>query len=825
MSNHMQPDVALIAIQHKLEQEALDRGAERYRKALEKGEDTMPPGMKLIKAATKPMAAALQTLIDDTLAGRPGKHTNVVKFLSQFDPEVAAFVTIKVVLSLCAKPTMQQAVAAAIGRTLEDSLNWDAIRSENPRLYDKLIEQLSIASNAKYKHVVMRNAQNRLKIDVIDWGISERVRMGSTLLHFAITTTGLFEERVMGSGKDSKIIICATEETLKWLEDAHTRCELMSPATLPMVVKPRAWTTPTNGGFLRPELALTMIKTSNEAYLEEVSNWDMPLVYRAVNALQDTGWCVNTGVLTVAAELWERGGRCAGMPSRENLPLPPKDFPADATSDDDRVKDWKRRAAEVYQANIYTLSKRVAVSEKLAIAARFAEFDQFFYPYTLDWRGRAYPVASHLSPQGDDLSKALLRFAEGMPLGESGAYWLAVHGANCFGIDKVPFDERVQWVQDNHDMILECALSPLEGSRKWMNAGSPFQFLAFCKEWLGFTMQGEAFVSHIPVSWDGSCNGLQNYSAMLRDPIGGAATGLVPSHKPSDIYTEVKNVSARMIEDLAKQDHEVAKRWVGKMERRLTKRNTMTVPYSVSVMGMRDQQLAEFSKMVEERREKLARVVGTAEEAAAKAALEDAQSWGWEDAMFLAKTNYEAIGNVVVAARQAMDWLKEASRVAARGALPIHWETPSGFPVLQHYRKSVGKRLDFTVAGKRYQMMLQKEGEQLDTRKQAAGIAPNFIHSLDAAHLMRTINYCMDAGMTSFAMVHDSYGARAGESETLAQLLRQAFVDQYEGDVLARFRDHLIEQLPPELADELPPLPKMGALDLQGVLKSDYFFA
>lgn len=99
MSKHMKPE--LVAVQHQLEQEALDRGAARYRKALERGEDTMPPGMKLIKAATKPMAEAVQTLITDTLSGRAGKLTNVVKFLSQFDPEIASYITIKTVLAMC----------------------------------------------------------------------------------------------------------------------------------------------------------------------------------------------------------------------------------------------------------------------------------------------------------------------------------------------------------------------------------------------------------------------------------------------------------------------------------------------------------------------------------------------------------------------------------------------------------------------------------------------------------------------------------------------------------------------------------------------------
>ena len=38
---------------------------------------------------------------------------------------------------------------------------------------------------------------------------------------------------------------------------------------------------------------------------------------------------------------------------------------------------------------------------------------------------------------------------------------------------------------------------------------------------------------------DGSCNGLQNFSAMLRDEVGGKAVNLIPSDKPQDVYMEV----------------------------------------------------------------------------------------------------------------------------------------------------------------------------------------------------------------------------------------------------------------------------------------------
>lgn len=83
-------------------------------------------------------------------------------------------------------------------------------------------------------------------------------------------------------------------------------------------------------------------------------------------------------------------------------------------------------------------------------------------PHNLDFRGRAYPIPPHLSHIGDDLSRALLKFAEGKELGERGLRWLKIHAANLFGYDKANFEERVTWVDEHFDQIKECATNPLE---------------------------------------------------------------------------------------------------------------------------------------------------------------------------------------------------------------------------------------------------------------------------------------------------------------------------------------------------------------------------
>jgi len=801
-------NAARLDQQMELEAMAVEMGVARYRAALERdGTAGLPPGQQLLRAAIAPMETAIRNWLKETSEGLASRNAGVFYFLNQFEPEVLAFLTAQVVLSHIGDfhPLTRSAVSLAM--SLEAAVNMEAICAANPKLGKKVAKVIETKGQTRNIAVFIRKGAELADVKAIQWDTSTRIRVGTLLLDVFANSTGLvtIETYPMKGGKTVNKLR-PTESCMKWLQESHARCELLSPVRMPMVCRPRDWTNPFNGGYLTHALRQPMVKTRNKGYLQELKEWDMPWVYAAINAVQATEWAVNLEVLEVMRVLWERGHSISCLPAREDHTMPHKPWNEGTEAPEpDILQAWKVQAAITHEANGKLVSKRLQLVQKLWTAEQMLERgNRFHFVYTLDWRGRMYPVASGLSPQGDDCAKGLLRFANSSELSDEGAYWLAIHGANSFGVDKVSFEERIEWVEAHQDMILAAAADPL-GSSEWQDADSPFVFLAFCFEWarlqehVNAGLPESAFRSNIAVAFDGACNGLQNFSAMLRDPVGGAATGLVPGHKPADIYSEVARATQRLIDRDAKEGSEQAQRWVGKMSRKLAKRNTMTVPYGVTRRGMRDQLYSEMDDVP-------SAVRGL-------------------DAAYLAACNYEAIGEVVVAARQAMDWLKEAAKVAASNGLPVRWTTPAGLLVVQDYRDPIGAMLDFKVMGRRYQLMIEKEGDKLNTRKQSLGISPNFVHSLDAGHLMRTVLFCAADGITSFAMIHDSYGVPAGQAGALRDNLRAAFVEQYSGDVLASFRDQLIEQLPPELAAELPELPPMGDLELEQVKQSEYFFA
>jgi DNA-directed RNA polymerase len=176
--------------------------------------------------------------------------------------------------------------------------------------------------------------------------------------------------------------------------------------------------------------------------------------------------------------------------------------------------------------------------------------DTFYLPHNMDFRGRAYTVAPHLSHIGSDLSRALLTFAESRPLGERGLFWLKVHVANLTGVDKVSFDDRVAFTEQNlhhvHDTATNPFGPPLNGAsvKWWRGTDNPWQTLAVCMELHDALESGDPinFESSLPVHQDGTCNGLQHYAALGSDVEGATAVNLcsVPgSDRPSDVYMRV----------------------------------------------------------------------------------------------------------------------------------------------------------------------------------------------------------------------------------------------------------------------------------------------
>ena len=119
-----------------------------------------------------------------------------------------------------------------------------------------------------------------------------------------------------------------------------------------------------------------------------------------------------------------------------------------------------------------------------------------------------------------------------------------MHLANLFGYNKITLRQRVQWVDDNMEKVLDSARRPLDGLRWWSTAEEPFQALAAILEIVAAIESGDpsSYNCSLPIHQDGSCNGLQHYAALGRDEAGAIAVNLMPHSTPQDVYSKVLDI-------------------------------------------------------------------------------------------------------------------------------------------------------------------------------------------------------------------------------------------------------------------------------------------
>lgn len=811
-----------IRRQLDLEEEGRRIGAARYKQdrlpwKMEDGgpreeEANLPPGQQLMKLAVEPTAALLREKIEAANNGKAGRRHSAIKWLEEASPEEVAYLATRVALNASVARSTFQTATRQLGEAIIDHVEMEVFAKKNRAGYRGLVKAQSGKTRGSKKwqkaiRSLLENEEVRKDIDV-----SEKMHLGALALETLIEATGLFEvELTPVSPRDKQYLLRPTELVEDWLERQHARCELLDPMLMPMVVRPRRWRTPFVGGYLGPVVGRRLVKSPNRAYQDLLATTSMPLVYEAVNHVQETPWRINRAILDVMREVWDSGGSIAGLPPRDDYPLPPKPADMDLPEHEGALKTWKREAALVHEENAQLRARRLGMQQRLWIAERFVDEPTIYFPHSMDFRGRVYPMpATGVHPQADDAGKALIEFAHGLPVGSTGGYWLAVHIANLFGVDKVSFKDRVEWTYAHAKDLIDSATDPLDGGRFWTTADSPWMALAAAIDFVGFLADGEAHVSRLPIPLDGSNSGLQHFSAMLRDPVGAKAVNLIPSGNPQDVYAEVAAVAQAFVD--ADTDPASVPWKNGKVTRKVAKRPTMTFVYSATRFGMQDmilQTLREIDADNATRNEPPH--LGGADNYAA--------------ALYLSHVMFEAVSSVVSAASGAMEWLRRVAKVAVQANEPIRWTTPDGLPVEQSYREVYGKRVKVHWQGRPVFVTLAVEGSRMNGRGQVNGIAPNFVHSLDAAHLRAVARGAKAAGIDYLAVIHDSFGTHAARTDELVGILRETLVDQYRRDWLDELRTEIANKLPDDLVEQLPVLPAKGTLDLNDIQHSPYVFA
>lgn len=819
----------LFAQQAQLEQDMTDRGVARFLKAIARAkEDGMEEetnyGKRLVGESALKLAAAIGAWQSDMEAGSARRHGQAYPLMSGVDPKVLAVIALRTTLSRMSSDITYTALIIEIGRRVEDESRLIMLKDEaKTGFVATVVDGIRKRGREDYRRFYAKRMAERV-IDWINWSETMQAHVGGLLLDMLMTVTGLVTTEVRSTGRAPRIktikYVVASPTVLQWVSDSVDAAKFMAPDYAPMIVHPIDWEPGVVGGYLtqfvRP---LKLVKGASAGLTAELDERQMEVVYSSINSIQSTPWAVNKKVLAVMMEAWQNNARFECMPSRTELETPPKPF--DIDTNEEARREWKNKAFAVHRQNASLIGKRLQFSKVMQQANEYADREAIYFPHQLDFRGRVYAVTT-LCPQGSDNTKSLIHFARGKALGDSGITWLAIHGANLAGVDKVSYQDRVDWVEAHTDQIVACAEDPFN-NRWWSEMDSPWQFLAFCFEWQGVQLEGENYESHLPIAMDGSCSGLQHFSAMLRDPIGGAAVNLTPAEKPADVYgTVAKAVNDKLEAAICGADEDqkrLAAEWLRfGVNRKVCKRSVMTLAYGSKQFGFAQQILEDT---VQPAIDSCVCVVGQHDPEL------DAAPWvsPTDACNYLAKLIWEAVNEVLVAAGEAMRWLQKVASVVAKSDLPVTWSTPTGFLVQQNYRDSTSRQVKLTLGTKVVKIRIRDMQEQIDARKQASSIAPNFVHSCDAAHLQLTVVRAREAGVEDFAVIHDSFGTHAADAQLLFAAVRGAMVEMYETvDVIETFRQDAMAQLVGVTA-ELPECPPKGTLDLNLINQSLYCFA
>uniref|UniRef100_A0A8C2I2Z3 DNA-directed RNA polymerase n=1 Tax=Cyprinus carpio TaxID=7962 RepID=A0A8C2I2Z3_CYPCA len=363
---------------------------------------------------------------------------------------------------------------------------------------------------------------------------------------------------------------------------------------MPMLCPPVPWTSPKSGTYLLTPTKLmrsTDGAIQHQLLLEKSQDEDLHAVLDSLNQVGNCPWKINKPLLDIIISIFNDKGSdklCIPPPLSE-APEVPRFNPHDPSYTQAEKAYMKREGLKAKKKVSEMHSLRMDALYKLSIANHMRD-KIFWFPHNMDFRGRTYPRQPYFNHLGSDVTRGLLLFAEGRPLGPKGLDWLKIHLVNLTGLKKrSSLVGRLEYAESIMEDILDSADHPLYGRKWWMNADEPWQALACCMEIANASRSPDhtKFISYFPVHQDGSCNGLQHYAALGRDMIGATSVNLMPCELPQDVYSGV----AQQVEEFRARDAEkglkIAQVLEGFISRKVVKQTVMTVVYGVTRYGGR----------------------------------------------------------------------------------------------------------------------------------------------------------------------------------------------------------------------------------------------
>lgn len=407
--------------------------------------------------------------------------------------------------------------------------------------------------------------------------------------------------------------------------------------------------------------------------------------------------------------------------------------------------------------------------------------NEFYFPVTMDTRGRMYYRGGLLSPQGVDFCKAAFQFANFKPLGKHGFKAIALHTANVCGMDKESINDRVRWVQDNWETIM--SIKTHRDIRKNFPSADVFQALVACQELYrlaGLTGDWEERTSNLVCHMDGTCNGLQHMAAITGDRETAKAVNCVKStydDVPADVYGLVAKAAEQHATGTPLE-------LIKKYGRGMAKNPVMVTSYGATESTIK----SNIAKYLSTKGENMT----NSEE--------------------VGDSYLDAISETAGAVTQLTEALSTRVQFAvADGMKKFTWRTADGFIASTRYEDDEHMTVRVGLFHTRKRNM---GAAPIDARKTAQAMTPNFVHSIDATHLRLVVTACDHELVT----VHDSIGSHPCDYFATASMVRQKFA------IVHNCYD-AIGDLCGSMKQPVPEFPRNGDYNAKEALQSAYIFS
>jgi len=806
-----------------LEQEARDIASSKiYRDlatAVRQGRfDETVYGNALLKTYYLPIQSKIEEYLDSDLKGFTKQTQNYVKLLCN-DSKLLAYITLQTIVKVLAQKNNNvkpATLARAITNNLRIQQTFNTANEFNPKLIAYLGNEYRRASARRKRSLMEKHLLEYQDTHNVNTSSME-VKAGSVLIELVIQAgVGLIETKKVWEKRSSKyplLFVSFTDEVISSLANSY-----YIPDTIalypPMLVPPTDWTELKKGGYLSVDFSFVKLKGKGRKVLQ---NADFSKPMSAINKLQRTAWRVNKKIADIIYDVYDNnvidpsspptlprlyGGLPSSVPTNIRDVFEWKDWVENPTPQQ-RTEwgQWNRKREKISVELDGEKGRRIQYLMTMGVVEKMIDYDRFYYVYQLDYRGRVYPITDFFNPQSKGYVKAMLEFADGQYLTPVGLRWLKIHIANCYGLDKMPLDDRVKWAEDNHTMLLNIARSPQEALSSWVDSDSPYEFLAGCMAYEDHILGNKV---HLPIQLDAVNSGVQIYSGLLLDKKGAASTCVIGQER-ADLYREVADLNnhkleigdyPKFIEFTTKAGEQRILNTIveatslrGKFTRSMTKPNVMTLPYSVTPQGMMQQNLDIMDEYV----------------------LEQKDFWkgdGWVVNKVWTDVTLSSINEIVKGAKAGQVYLRDVAKLHNE---PIMWHTPIyELPVFQALYNTKQLRVK-TVLGT---LSITETLDESKKSKQLSSIAANYIHSIDATLLF----YVVDHLGADIGTIHDCFLVHPNQGEEVRRWYREAYVMVMSSKPLEKFSN----ELDPEGKIEIP---YINTLDLEEVYKSEYIIS